>query len=65
MTGLTERQLLALVKKKTKDDALLLDVNKRNASGETPLHQAAIKVLLVVLVCVCGRNACVFRRWFV
>jgi hypothetical protein len=30
--------------KKTEDDALLLDVSKRNASGETPLHQAAIKV---------------------
>eukprot|EP00041_Stephanoeca_diplocostata_P019518 m.422166 g.422166 ORF g.422166 m.422166 type:complete len:711 (+) comp21326_c0_seq1:111-2243(+) len=40
---LTERQQLALAKKQSEEDAMLLHVNKRNASGETPLHQMVIK----------------------
>eukprot|EP00040_Diaphanoeca_grandis_P025102 m.138650 g.138650 ORF g.138650 m.138650 type:complete len:1017 (-) comp30009_c1_seq1:47-3097(-) len=40
---LTERQQLALAMKQSADDALLVNVNRRNASGETPLHQVVIK----------------------
>jgi ankyrin repeat protein len=40
---LTERQQLALLKKKSQRDAMMQNVNKRNASGETHLHVAAIK----------------------
>lgn len=41
---LTERQQLALLMRKTEEEALTLNVNKRNASGEYPLHTACIKV---------------------
>lgn len=41
---LTERQQLALAVKKSEEDAMLNNVHKRNASGETPLHINAIKV---------------------
>jgi hypothetical protein len=35
-SGLTDRQVLALVKKRTEEEALLLNVKKRNPSGEDP-----------------------------
>jgi hypothetical protein len=45
---LTERQQLTMIKKKTEEEALLLNVKKRNASGES--MNAVTRI-----VCVCVR----------
>ena len=46
---LTERQQMALVVKELEQQqALIPNIHKRNANGETPLHVAAIKVCVVM-----------------
>jgi hypothetical protein len=41
--ALTERQQIAMVLKESRREEILLNINKRNSSGETALHQEVIK----------------------
>ena len=49
MIHLTERQQMTMIKKQQEDQQLIINVHKRNANGETPLHVATIKVHTIIL----------------